>query len=593
MAKKQGLQPILGAADSTLVNSAYRAAISNKPVNMRQQFQNTANAHANMLNSISKNFKSVVEGEKLYNQEMKDTLDPLYAQFENGTLTDGLLESRLGQLDAFKEEWKNIPRGKAGEAARSKWKNKVNRYLSDQKGIIGTLVTAGTLNKNGELHDLSAKDAQTVTAVANLHGGKAGDGATAVEINNPDGTTSFKITPKQGDAYTVTSDELKNILPIKYHKSAEKFTSINTGVLKDGKTTGLEYGDDEKTAVSNDVVNFIEGQGENKAAAYRSATLHKDGGMTMSFKEALYNKDGLAPEILDGLISAGQIEDGNNDGKIDQKDVTMLTEENYNAMVDGILGDHRVGSKILGDWYASTEGQRQFDKGKKMRKTDKSKTTPGSKNQFGVMETKDSFDIFGSGQWTKPNMLNTFANNVNQRNNIPLSAGGEVRWNSSKNVYELFASKDGKLVKERDIKNKNDLFGTYFEKGADPNVGVSSTFLNSEFYKSITDFGSSKTKKVNFPKDQGGNDVPLGFFGNTFTKDDNIAIDEIKAKLPAGFTVTRGATSVGKFFGVDKVRVVNAAENIDFVYDVGYDGDPDKAESEANRFNSELGEYLQ
>jgi len=435
MAKKQGLQPILGAADSTLVNAAYRAAISNKPVNMKQQFQNTANAHANMLNSISKNFKTIVEGEKLYNQEMKDTLDPLYAQFEDGTLTDGLLESRLGQLETFKEDWKKIPKGKKGEAARSKWKNKVNRYLSDQKGIMGTLVTAGNLSKNGELHDLSAKDAQTVTAVANLHGGKTGDGATAVEINNSDGTTSFKITPKQGSPYTVTSDELKNILPIKYHKSAEKFTSINTGVLKDGKTTGLEYGDNEKTAVSNDVVNFIEGQGENKTAAYRSATLHKDGGMTMSFKEALYSKDGLAPEILDALISAGQIEDGNNDGKIDQKDVTMLTEENYNAMVDGILGDHRVGSRILGDWYASTEGQRQFDKGKKSRKG--SGTTPGkgddtsfksiasSKGQILLTPQSDGNVYFSATQ------LDEFSKQMIARDDFDLGSSGKFTWDEN------------------------------------------------------------------------------------------------------------------------------------------------------------------
>ena len=430
MAKKQGLQPILGAADSTLVNSAYRAAISNKPVNMRQEFQNTATAHANMLNSISKNFKSVVEGEKLYNQEMSDTLDPLYAKFEDGTLTDGLLESRLGQLETFKEDWKKIPKGKKGEAARSKWKNKVNRYLSDQKGIMSTLVTAGNLSKNGELHDLSVKDAQTVTAVANLHGGKTGDGATAVEINNPDGTTSFKITPKQGSPYTVTSDELKNILPIKYHKSAEKFTSINTGVLKDGKTTGFEYGDDEKTAVSNDVVNFIESQGENKDAAYRSATLHKDGGMTMSFKEALYSKDGLAPEILNALENAGQIKDKDNDGDVDQDDVDKyVSEGNYNTVVDGILKDHRVGSKILGDWYASTEGQRQFDKGKKSRKVSGKTPGTGDASSFKNISSKSSGNVeVAPNEYVNFATLDGYSKKMNAREPFDLGSRGSFTW---------------------------------------------------------------------------------------------------------------------------------------------------------------------
>ncbi len=547
MAKKQGLQPILGAADSTLVNSAYRAAISNKPVNMRQQFQNTANAHANMLNSISKNFKSVVEGEKLYNQEMKDTLDPLYAQFEDGTLTDGLLESRLGQLDSFKEDWKKIPRGKAGEAARSKWKNKVNRYLSDQKGIIGTLVTAGTLNKNGELHDLSAKDAQTVTAVANLHGGKTGDGATAVEINNADGTTSFKITPKQGSPYTVTSDELKNILPIKYHKSAEKFTSINTGVLKDGKTTGLEYGDDEKTAVSNDVVNFIEGQGENKAAAYRSATLHKDGGMTMSFKEALYSKDGLAPEILDGLISAGQIEDGNNDGKIDQKDVTMLTEENYNAMVDGILGDYRVGSKILGDWYASTEGQRQFDKGKKSRKG--SGTTPGkgdntsfksiaSKTGNVLLTPQSDGNIYFSAT-----QLDQFSKQMIERKDFDLGSSGKFTWDEN-----YYGEGQGSYINSKNNKpvSKKGLFQALTNTDG---KSLTNAFTLSNPYNAVEDWynpgGFSEKREL----------VKNKFDVSNLASDDNAVRDQLNDLLPAigtlgnekGYRFELTKTSLGRF----------------------------------------------
>ena len=548
MAKKQGLQPILGAADSTLVNSAYRAAISNKPVDMRQQFQNTATAHANMLNSISKNFKSIVEGEKLYNQEMNDTLDPLYTQFENGTLTDGLLESRLGQLETFKEDWKKIPKGKKGEAARSKWKNKVNRYLSDQKGIMGTLVTAGNLSKNGELHDLSAKDAQTVTAVANLHGGKTGDGATAVEINNPDGTTSFKITPKQGSPYTVTSDELKNILPIKYHKSAEKFTSINTGVLKDGKTTGFEYGDDEKTAVSNDVVNFIEGQGENKAAAYRSATLHKDGGMTMSFKEALYSKDGLAPEILDALENAGQIKDRDNDGDVDQDDVDKyVSEGNYNTVVDGILKDHRVGSKILGDWYASTEGQRQFDKGKKSRKG--SGKTPGkgddtsfksiasSKGQILLTPQSDGNVYFSATQ------LDEFSKQMIAREDFELGSSGKFTWDEN-----YYGEGQGSYINSKNNKplSKKGLF-----KALTNTDGKSFTnaFTLSKPYNAVEDWfkPGGFSEKRELVKDK--------FDISNFASDDDAVRDQLNELLPAkgtqgnqkGYRFELTKTSLGRF----------------------------------------------
>tara|TARA_R100000353_G_scaffold170652_1_gene134480 strand:- start:373 stop:2226 length:1854 start_codon:yes stop_codon:yes gene_type:complete len=525
--KKQGLQPILGRADATLVNAAYKAAVANKPVDMRQQFQNVASVHASMLNSISQNFKSVVESDKLYNQEMIDTLDPLYDQFENGTLNDGLLESRLGKLEAFKEEWKKIPRGKAGETARSKWRNKVNRYLADQKGIIGTLVDAGALSKNGELHDLSAKDAQTVTAVANLHAGKTGDGATAVEVENPDGTTSFTITPKTGDPYTVTSDELKNILPIKYHKSAENFVNINTNVLKDGKTSGLEYGDDEKIAVSNDVVNFIENQGENKSAAYRSATLYKDGGMRMSFKEALYDKEGLAPALVDGLIEAGQIQDENNDGTVDKKDIAVMNEASFNAMADAILKDYRVGSRILGDWYANTEGQRQFDKGKKTRRgsgtgtgDDTSFTSiASSKGQVQLTPQNDGNIYFNAKQ------LDQFSKDMIARKDFDLGSSGKFVWKEN-----FYGEGQGSYVNTSNNKpmSKKVLFKALTNTG---DKEFTSAFVLSKPYANVEDWFNPGgfSEKRELVKDK--------FDVSNLATDDNAVRDQLNKLLPRSGTM--------------------------------------------------------
>jgi hypothetical protein len=546
MAKKQGLQSIIGRADTTLVNAAYNAAVANKPVDMRQQFQNTALVHANMLNSISKNFQTIVEGEKLYNQEMKDTLDPLYTQFENGTLTDGLLESRLSQLDGFKAEWKKIPRGKAGEAERSKWKNKVNRYLQDQKGIIGTLVTAGKLSKAGELHDLSEKDAQTVTAVANLHGGKTGAGATATEINNPDGTTSYEIKPAAGDAYTVTSEELKNILPIKYHKSAENFVSINTSVLKDGKTTGLEYGDDEKTAVSNNVVNFIENQGENKSAAYRSATLYKDGGMKMSFKEALYDKEGLAPEILDGLIAAGQIQDENNDGTINKEDVKAMNKATFNEMADAILKDYRVGSRILGDWYASTEGQRQFDKGKKTRRgsgtpgagEDTSFTSIASKTGNVQLTPQNEGNIYFSAK-----QLDQFSKQMIAREDFDLGSSGKFTWDEN-----FYGEGQGSYINSQNNKpvSKKGLFQALTNTDGKQ---LSNSFTLSNPYKAVEDWYNPGgfSEKRELVKDK--------FDISNLATDDNAVRNQLNKLLPRpgtmanekGYRFELTKTTLGRF----------------------------------------------
>ena len=152
MAKKQaGLQPILGRADTSLIAAAGAAAQANVPKDLSKIFQGTANAQANLMQSISNNFAKIELQVANNNKEMKDYMSTGYDQVYNGTFTDAQIEDRLGRLKDLEAEWKTIPRGKKGEKDRAKWKNKANKYFGAQKTLNETMMTIATLSKNNQV----------------------------------------------------------------------------------------------------------------------------------------------------------------------------------------------------------------------------------------------------------------------------------------------------------------------------------------------------------------------------------------------------------------------------------------------------------
>ena len=580
MAKKQaGLQPILGRADTSLIAAAGAAAQANVPKDLSKIFQGTANAHANLMQSISDNFAKIELQVANNNEEMKDYMSTGYDQVYNGTFTDAQIEDRLGRLKDLETEWKAIPRGKKGESERAKWKNKANKYFGEQKTLNETMMTIATLSKNNQLEDLDPGEAKLFTGVANMMGNLDPNGPKATETyDETTGKTTYSITytdeNDQEQTISKTGDELKNLIPVKYHAASTHIEEQMTKILNSGAKKGLVYEDDEKIAVSQGVVNFIEGT-DQPDAAWRTLQTYKSGTMTESFKQALYNKDSLGPQILVALEAAGQLKDVNNDGDINQEDVNLVTKENYNKLVKGILSDRKAGAKIYADWWAATEGQAQFDKGYKTRNLEEENEVDG----ISLLPTKGKStksDIFSNNKWT-PNSVGL---KINNREPIALSGGSKYVFFEDDNTYFLIDN-NGKQVRE--VKDKNEIFTNVF--GGDED-GLSGGFRNGDFYQSVLDFG--KKEKLDLPTDNMGNQVPDGLYASVFTEDG--AINAMKEALPPNYIVEKVTMTTNQkrylFGGVDRFRIIDPNGKQVFVGDVQVSAA--EAPEQARNFNSFL-----
>jgi len=308
--------------------------------------------------------------------------------------------------------------------------------------------------------------------------------------------------------------------------------------------------------------------------------------MTESFKQALYNKDSLAPQILIALENTGQIKDMDGDKDVDQDDVNMVTKDNYDKIVKGILSDRKAGAEIYSQWWAATEGQAQFDKGYKTRNLEEENEVDG----ISLLPTKGKStktDIFNNRKWTPNSNINAVGLKINNREPIPLSGGEKFVFFEDENTYFLI---DNEGKRKRKAKDKNDIFTNVF--GGDEN-GVSGGFKNSDFYQSVLDFG--KKEKLDLPKDMLGEDVPGGIYAQTLQSSTGV-IEKIQNILIPSAVVeqVRQGLNPDYYGDRDRIRVTIPdadGPGKDYVYEFDAGGNSD-AVNNAKAFNSNLKKYF-
>ena len=554
----------MGYADSTLVGAAYRASMAGVPADMSGIHEKMAESHKKSMENITKTFKSYMETTKAYNKEMDDTLQPLLNSTENGTFVDGMLDTRLDKIQGFKDEWKKIPRGKNGDKERAEWKNKVSRYLNSQQLATNMLSSAATLSKNGQLEDLEPNDAQLVTGIANLFGGKTDAETVATEIDNGDGTTSYFImindpeNPGTKIKYTKTVDELNGLLPVKHHGAATKVESLITGILADGKLKNSKYGDNEILSTTNDIVNFINDT-EDPRSAWRTLSTLKTGGMEISFKEALHTQGDLSNEIIKALAAAGKVTDEDNSGTIDQKDVDMMNAANYKAMVSNILDDQNVGARVFGDWFARTEGQSQFKKGNQFRPVDKDDGSKTGGHVGGPMP--------GVG-WVKGEKKQEYRGYIDKFADFQ---GNYGNWK--------FDEVEGKYY-DSDAKEK--VYITAYEVAQKEDAAKGD---------SESDFKYNKAKvEAEKPKNEAGETVVGGVFGSFFQEDDDDQIIKMKRMFPPSFTFKETGQFLGMGFGFG-VEIHHPTEGLLGTYKFDRSGGED-ANNQAKAFNTAMAPHF-
>ena len=453
---------LFGTADTGLINMAYRAAMANVPADLSNVYDKVVRSHGDFMKKVNETADKLFADIGKYDQEMKNTFQPIYESMENGTYTDADILSFQDQLSGFRDEWKSIPKGKAGDDARLLWKSKVSKFKNDVVSMNQTLTNLSYIVANEEHIALdNPEDAQFLSAIGRLHSGEEGLKATK---KIKDGRIVYQVNIN-GKVIEKNQDDIKKLVsPKDYTAISNLETQLDLAkqMPSSGYTT---YDGDGAAYIARNIYNSIKsaGDGKSKLDAYRTlANYRYAGGKT--FREAIYQDDLLSSVLSTSLLTANLPSkfdvsgpDGKPDGKVDKTD--LLNEQNYNALADYILKTPDVGGQLLANWYAASEGSKIFDRANKAYKVKTAKEN----------QKKDKGETFSYG-FRSSKIINKTIDRLRdlikkESGEIKMPNGRVVEWDKSENSFVV----DGELQTAQTILDDafdslytvEDIFGDY------------------------------------------------------------------------------------------------------------------------------------
>jgi hypothetical protein len=350
-------------------------------------YDKVVRSHGDFMKQVSETADKLFADIGKYDQEMKDTFEPIYESMENGTYSDADILSFQDQLSGFRDEWKLIPKGKSGDDARLLWKSKVGKFKNDVVSMNQTLTNLSYIVANEEHIALdNPEDAQFLSAIGRLHSGEEGLKATKTI---KDGRIVYQVNIN-GKVIEKNQDDIKKLVsPKDYTAISNLETQLDLAkqMPSSGYTT---YDGDGAAYIARNIYNSIKsaGNGKSRLDAYRTlANYRYAGGKT--FREAIYQDDLLSSVLSTSLLTANLPDkfdvsgpDGKPDGKVDKTD--LLNKENYNALASYILKTPDVGGQLLANWYAASEGSKIFDRANKAYQAKLAKQNKGKDSDTGL-----------------------------------------------------------------------------------------------------------------------------------------------------------------------------------------------------------------
>ena len=375
---------LFGTADTGLINMAYRAAMANVPADLSDVYDKVVKSHGDFMKQVGETADKLFADIGKYDQEMKDTFAPIYESMENGTYSDADILSFQDQLSGFRDEWKLIPKGKAGDDARLLWKSKVGKFKNDVVSMNQTLTNISYIVANEEHIALdNPEDAQFLSAIGRLHSGEEGLKATKII---KDGRVVYQVNIN-GKVIEKNQEDIKKLVSPKDYTAISNLESQLDLAKKMPSSGYTKYDGDGAAYIARNIYNIIKsgGDGKSKLDAYRTlANYRYDGGKT--FREAIYQDDLLSSILSTSLLNANLPSkfdisgpDGKPDGKVDKTD--LLNEQNYNALADYILKTPGVGGQLLANWYAAEEGTKIFNRANRAYQAKLAKENKGKDNK--------------------------------------------------------------------------------------------------------------------------------------------------------------------------------------------------------------------
>jgi len=475
---------LIGKADGTIVNAAYRAAIANVPKDNLESLKITREAYKSTLDTVEGIFKSMQEKHEADNAELEGYLSDLKDEAASGTHKSVITDQVTDALNSFRQEYKKIPKGPKGEKQRLEWRSRVNKYTNSLKNESENLSLASEYFLNNGVNTSATGEKgglEFFNAVMKYRKGEEGHGVT--RSSDTDGNIFYTYNGQK-----MSMNEMMKLIVPKHIESQNASLTVEEKLT----TQGLK-GVNE---LDRDLIYDTIAPTLNSKDALHDFVYTKRGKEGRSIAQEIQSLDGpYTNEIFSALNERGlfkELDIGGEEG-LDVTDFQGQNAGKYKAVADHILKGNNfdMSKKMVLDIYSSTVGQKALDRGIKAYNIKNSNLGSGFSGEEGTgfLTTKKGINSGTLGYYIFPNYDSAkFA--YDQFN--AASQGKEAKFSIGKAQYVFDIKGDNayKWIEKRGDGSQR-VVGTTTETIGPDGFGIA----DSDFLK-IKDFEGGNTKEI-------------------------------------------------------------------------------------------------
>ena len=346
---------LIGRADTTLVQGAYKTALSNVGLDMGAVYDQEVKDIKAFGDAISDIIYATNKSNNELFAEIKEGSSEMLANIDAGTYTDDeFIQIYSDAVQDLRNQMKSIPRGREGEAERAKVRAQLARMKVSAENAEDVLTELATFAKEGQLDEFATSnvDAKLFRDIINKTAKRSIVNGELVYTND------------EGD--TITHNKLKERIIKKDHATATSVIDIFNNVQNYGKTKNAVYDEAYIRKTAQELSSKF-----NNRAGFLSIINSPIGGMEYSFVQAIASDEELRNELIQAFKAANVDISDKASAEAVIKELRDPNTQNF-ALVKGIAAQY----------LAEKGGQIAFDIGARQRPKDDTDETSGMPRFF-------------------------------------------------------------------------------------------------------------------------------------------------------------------------------------------------------------------